>query len=77
MTTDVKDADLYTEQYAYNASNMVEYIGKATTGTATSSAKWQIQKLSYSGSNVTKKEWANGNVNFDKVWDNRASYTYS
>lgn len=51
------------------------YIGKATIGSATSSAVWQIKKVdTTTGADTT---WADGNDNFDNNWDNRASLTYS
>lgn len=57
-------------------SASVTYIGKAKIGTATSSAKWQIQKLSVSGT-VTSITWADGDSNFNNVWDDRAGLSYS
>ena len=53
----------------------VTYIGKAPSGTATSSAKWSIQKIDESSGVVIT--WADGNDNEDNVWDDRASLTYS
>lgn len=57
------------------ASSTLTYIGKALPGIATSAASWQVKKIdSTSGTSIT---WASGNSNFDKVWDNRASLSYS
>jgi hypothetical protein len=42
------------------------YIGKATIGSATSSAVWQISKLDTSSGLI--KTWADGNANFDNIW---------
>lgn len=52
------------------------YIGKATVGSSPSSPVWQIQKMTKSGT-VTNILWANGDTKFDKVWDNRTTYSYS
>lgn len=53
------------------------YLGQALPGTADSSAAWRIQKLTFgSGGDVTV-EWADGDADFDNVWSNRASLTYS
>ena len=52
------------------------YVGKAVPGTATSAASWQIQKIDKSTSNITVL-LADGNTNYDNVWDNRASLSYS
>lgn len=53
-----------------------KYVGFAAPGTATSEAKWQIQKISVSGT-VKSGVYADRNTNFDNVWDNRTSLTYS
>ena len=57
------------------ATSTVTYIGKATPGTATSVSLWQIQKIDTTTGTVIT--WADGNGNFDNVWDNRASLSYS
>lgn len=57
------------------ASATITYVGEANPGTASSAASWRIKRLdSTSGLLIT---WADGDSNFDKVWDDRASYTYS
>lgn len=33
---------------------------------------WKIVRFTYVGGNITAKEYANGNSNFDNVWDDRA-----
>lgn len=65
----------------YSGSNLI-YKGFARPGIATSTAKWQIAKLTYSGSNITQIDWpqdASGHASseFNFVWDDRATYTYS
>lgn len=53
----------------------VTYIGKAAIGTATSAASWQIFKLDESsGLSIT---WADGDANFNNIWNNRTGLTYS
>ncbi len=57
------------------ASATVSYIGQAVTGSSTATAVWRIKKMdTTSGIVIT---WADGNPNFDNIWDNRASLTYS
>jgi hypothetical protein len=58
------------------ASGTITYFGQAAPGTATSAASWRIQRMSVSGT-VTTFQYADGNLNFDNVWDNRAALTYS
>lgn len=56
----------------------ITYIGKATIGSSTSSAVWQIMRLDESGTPITlKKQYANGNNNFSSIYDNRTSLSYS
>jgi hypothetical protein len=57
------------------ASTTVTYFGEAIPGTSLSSALWRIKRLTVSGT-VTITEWADGNGNFDNVWNDRASLTY-
>lgn len=52
------------------------YKGQALPGTATSAAAWRIRlTIVYSNGDVSKS-WADGNSNFDKVWDDRLTYSY-
>ena len=53
----------------------VTYVGRAEPGAATSSAIWQISKI-IDGA-VMQVLFADGNSDFDNVWDDRASLSYS
>lgn len=68
-----------TAQYAVIADDQttgnVVYVGYADPGTATSAASWRIKKIVTSPYPVTT--WADGNTNFDNVYDNRTSLTYT
>lgn len=72
----IDDTGGYTVRIDYDGSNNPIYIGKADIATVTATPLWQIQKLTYTGSNLTSVTWADGNDSFDNVWDNRASLTY-
>ncbi|OFZ07650.1 MAG: hypothetical protein A2322_09245 [Bacteroidetes bacterium RIFOXYB2_FULL_39_7] len=52
------------------------YVGYANPGTLISAAGWKIKKLPKSGT-IEGVRWANGNTDMNKIWDNRASYTYA
>lgn len=52
----------------------VTYIGEAEPNTATSAAKWRIQKLDESSADFTRK-WA-GRGQFNQIWDNRLTLSY-
>ena len=70
------DGGEVTVKIEYSAGNAI-YIGEARPGSLSSSTKWRIKKLTYSGADVTDVQWAGGSDAFIYIWDNRASYTYS
>lgn len=51
-----------------------EYTGMADPGSATSSALWKILRETIADGTLL---YADGNGNFDNVWDNFASLSYS
>lgn len=58
------------------AGGGVTYVGLAAPGGVTSTAVWQIRKLTESGAILTI-QYASGSANFAYVWDDRASLSYS
>ena len=52
------------------------YIGEAKPGTIFSAAAWRIKKVVETGPDVTIT-WADGDSNFDNVWDDRLSLAYT
>jgi len=52
------------------------YIGESVPGTSPATARWRIEMHTYTGTDLTIIAWANGSKKFDKVWDDRATYTY-
>lgn len=56
------------------ASATVTYVGEAAAGSATSGAVWLIKKIDETSGIVIT--FADGNTNYDNVWDNRAALTY-
>jgi len=52
------------------------YIGEADPGTATTTAAWRIKRLEETGPDIVIT-WADGDSDFNNVWDDRASLTYS
>lgn len=63
-------------QILIDSQGTTTYVGEAKTGALVSAASWRIQKISKSGS-ITTIVWADGDTNFDNIWANRASLTYS
>lgn len=52
------------------------YEGYALPGTLNGTPAWKIKRIVVAGA-LTTTTYASGNSNFDKVWDDRATYTYS
>jgi hypothetical protein len=58
-----------------DTADPVLYLGKSPIGSSTSDPVWQIKKVdTTSGVVIT---WADGNADFDNIWDNRTSLTYN
>ena len=56
------------------------YVGKASSGSATSIAGWQISRIvvvSGGPPNTTTITWADGDTLYDNIWDNRTTLSYS
>ena len=54
----------------------VIYMGWAKMKGNTSDAIWRIKRIIINGSNITTT-WAEGNIAFTHVWDNRLALNYS
>jgi hypothetical protein len=52
------------------------YRGEALPGTQTNEPEWRIRRLTVANDCDVTEEWANGNANFDKVWDDHLALTY-
>lgn len=50
------------------------YLGYAEIGSDESDNVWRISRFTLA--NVSGMQWADGDANYDNVWDNRASLTY-
>ena len=62
---------------AGNGVGMEEYVGQAFPGTGSAATGWQIYRLTYDSSNrVATRCWANGSDAYERVWADRATYTY-
>ena len=68
---------MLAERFAFNASNLPEYQGWARIGTGTGTAGWALCKFLYDGTKRIARVWANGDAEFDKIWNNRTGYDYS
>lgn len=60
---------------ATSTANVV-YVGYAAVGSASSSSVWRIVRYTITNGDVVG-EFADGDVDFDNVWDNRTGLSYS
>lgn len=68
-------SDGYKKKLTYTATGKTEYVGMALPDALVSEAKWQIQKLSYDGSDrLISVDFADDSDKFQFVWNDRATY---
>jgi hypothetical protein len=53
----------------------ITYIGEADAGALTDAGVWRIKRVTESGEDLIL-DWADGDEEFDNIWDNRLSLTY-
>jgi len=71
------DSKIFFEPVLVDESNPnIIYKGFASPAAKVEDAVWAIQKISNTG-DVCAYQWADGNKNFDNVWNNRAALSYS
>lgn len=76
LITSLDSKTFYQPLLVDNSGAGVVYKGYAGIGTVTSEALWAIEKIRTQGGLETHT-WADGNKNFDNVWNNRESLTYN
>ena len=59
-----------------DAGSGVTYVGEAAPGTTNGQSYWRIKKIVETGDDITIT-WADGNTDFDNIWNNRVSIVYS
>jgi len=71
--------DQFATRISYDAQDRQEYIGECDAKNQNKflSAVWRIKKIIYdANNNILAITWADGTMEFDKVWSDRATYTY-
>jgi hypothetical protein len=66
---------VYAKRIDFLDENTI-YRGEAQVGTSEIIPSWRIRLVNIAEDGDVSERWASGNANFDKVWDDRASYTY-
>ena len=77
-----EDVATYTKRVDFiadtpSAGQTTVYKGWALPGIATSTAAWRVTRTILASDDDVEELFADGNANFDNVWDNRASLSYS
>jgi len=57
--------------------NSYTYVGEAVPGTDKSDDIWRIKRILEFADGDLEILWANGTADFDKTWNDRATYTYN
>jgi hypothetical protein len=69
-----EDSMAYARQTDFVGEDVI-YKGEAEAGSLTSSPLWRIRKITIVNDDISET-WANGNTDFDKVWDDRYTLNY-
>lgn len=64
------------EPFVDEASEDTKYYGWAPMGTGENEPGWRIMRETKSG-NITKREYAQGTMEFVSAWSERTNYDYS
>jgi hypothetical protein len=64
----------YAKKVDFN--NDVILTGKAPVGSSPADPVWQISRTEFATDDDVSVTWAEGNALFDKVWNDRQTYTY-
>lgn len=67
-----KDLEIFIDE---TTTENVTYIGYAAPATGTDEANWRIKKIDETSD--FELTWADGDTEFNNVWDDRASLSYS
>ena len=77
LTGSANEVALTTRTDTDGGSPETIYKGTANPGTATSAAAWRMERITIATDGDVSILYADGNDNFDNIWDNRASLSYS
>lgn len=67
---------MYSKRIDFTTDSTL-YRGEAVVGSAESSPTWRIRYIVIGNDGDVSETWASGNANFDKVWADRASLSYT
>jgi hypothetical protein len=73
----INEDDLVYSKRLDVVTDYIMYRGEAVVGSSESSALWRIRKITIGLDGDISETWASGTASFDKIWADRALYTYS
>lgn len=74
--TAISDAKFLQVNIARDGSGNPEYVGWSAPGTPENETGWLIVKHTFTGTDLDTSRLADASIAFDKIWDDRASYSY-
>jgi hypothetical protein len=78
MISSTKTSTGEAVRFGNNSSdNKFIYVGTATIGASESDAVWKIMEINTTLATNSSVKWADGNQQYDNVWNNRESLSYS
>ena len=60
-----------------DTDGVYKYIGEALPGSTTAQALWRIKRIEFKDGDDIDILWADSDSNFDNIWDDRLSKTYT
>lgn len=76
ITTATGDEVDYATRVDFDGETII-YRGEAVPGSAESSAVWRIRRITLNAEGDATTEYAEGDAQFDNIWNDRASLSYS
>lgn len=67
----------YAKRIDFESDSTIVYKGEAQPGAVDSAAVWRIHRLVLNSEFDVVQTWADGDANFDNIWDDRLSLSYS
>lgn len=58
-------------------NSLLTYIGRAAVAGQNGDPIWQIMRITKTTGGLTTIEYADGDAEYDNIWDNHASLSYS
>jgi hypothetical protein len=72
----ITDSQIYAKRVDFINDNLL-YKGEAIVSTAPSASSWRIKQISIGNDGDIVELWADGNTNFDNIWNDRLTLGYS